>query len=290
MSMRYKLSATQDDLDLDLCLFSGQVFRWEKPAPDVWLGVDGPNWYLVRRNGDAEYEIEGNAPTEAFTSLLRLDLDMNKARAEIARLGPELAPVMEGLPGFRMMRPSSAHETLFCFLCTANNHLSRIGQMVRKLGAYGEPLAEVGGCCLTVFPSLERIAELSEEELRGAGFGYRGRSIPMVARAILQKPADWLESLRAQPYEIVHQELTRLHSIGPKLADCIALYGLGKLEAAPIDTHLWQAICRQYKPEWGAKALTDARYKEGSKLMRERFGDWTGLAHLFLYFDNQRRA
>jgi 3-methyladenine DNA glycosylase/8-oxoguanine DNA glycosylase len=160
--------------------------------------------------------------------------------------------------------------------------------MVRKLASYGEPLAEVGGQLLTMFPTVEQIASLSEEELRAAGFGYRGRSIPIVARQILEKPEGWLEGLRHAPYEEVHRELTGLYSVGPKLADCVALYGLNKLEAAPIDTHLWQAIGRLYKPDWQGRALTDARYREGATLMRERFGELAGLAHLFLYFDNQQ--
>lgn len=213
---------------------------------------------------------------------------MSKARSEIVRKAPELGPMLTSWSGLRMMQPSSVHETLFCFLCTANNHLSRIGGMVRKLASYGEPLAELADRRLSLFPTVERIAALNEQELREAGFGYRGNSIPIVARQILERPEGWLEGLRDKPYEEVHKELTGLYSVGPKLADCVALYGLNRLEATPIDTHLWQAICRLYKPEWQGKALTDSRYREGSALMRKRFGELAGLAHLFLYFDNQR--
>ncbi len=287
MGLEYTFAASSEDLDLDLCLFSGQVFRWQEPEPNVWAGVDGPNWYRIIRAEDI-YSVESNAGPELLRAFLRLDLDMKRARAEILKLGPELEPMMHAWSGLRMMQPSSVHETLFCFLCTANNHLSRIGGMVRKLASYGEPLCEVSGQMLTLFPTVERIAAMSEQGLREDGFGYRGKSIPIVARQIMEKGEGWLESLRNAPYEEAHRELTGLYSVGPKLADCVALYGLGKLEAAPIDTHLWQAICRLYKPGWQDKSLTDARYREGSALMRKRFGDLAGLAHLFLYFDNQQ--
>jgi N-glycosylase/DNA lyase len=252
----------------------------------MWQGVDGPNWYRIRQTEPGEYEVETNAERTQLESLLRFDQDMTGARAELARLDPRMKSIVEGLGGFRMMRPTSPHETLFCFLCTANNHLSRIGQMVQSLGAYGESFAGIHG--FTRFPSVERIADLTEEELRTAGFGYRGKSIPMVAREIMRKPETWLDGLGMKSYEEVHEELKSLYSIGPKLADCIALYGLGKMEATPIDTHMWQAICRLYRPDWQGLPLTDARYREGAKLLRDRFGVLAGLAHLFLYFDNQR--
>ena len=160
--------------------------------------------------------------------------------------------------------------------------------MVQKLAHYGEPFGETDGEVLRAFPTPERIAAIPEAELRQAGFGYRGRSIPMAASQISHKPADWLESLRLRPYSEVHEELKTLEGVGPKLADCVALYGLEKLESAPIDTHLWQAICRHYFPEWQDKAVTDARYKAAGDFMRERFGDLAGIAHQFLYFENLR--
>jgi N-glycosylase/DNA lyase len=285
----YSLEADPAILDLDLCLFSGQVFRWEKLQEGSWLGVDGSNAYLIRQSSLGSYEVESNAPPEALDRLLRMDLDHKAAAASLLAKGSELEAAIDGLPGLRMMRPSSVHETLFCFLCTANNHLGRIGQMVRKLASYGEPLCELEGKAVTAFPSLEVIAGLSEEELRAAGFGYRGRSIPMVARAILEKEEGWLESLRNEPYPAAHTGLVGLYSVGPKLADCVALYGLEKLEATPIDTHLWQAIVRLYRPEWKGRSMTDARYREGGLWMRERFGKYAGLAHLYLYLGNMKR-
>ena len=70
------------------------------------------------------------------------------------------------------------------------------------------------------------------------------------------------------------------------MADCIALFGLHHMEAAPVDTHLWQAACRLYFPDWAGKAVTDVRYRQLGDFLRERFGDLTGWAHQYLFYEN----
>jgi N-glycosylase/DNA lyase len=197
-----------------------------------------------------------------------------------------LSPYVGALRGLRQMRPSCPREVLFSFLCTANNNLARILPMVRHLGGYGEAMEQVGGRVLRRFPTFERLAEVDEVELRHAGFGYRARTIPAVARQILSRGEGWWRGLAALGYEELHAELVSLASVGPKLADCIALFGFHCDEAAPMDTHLWQACCRHYFPEWAGKPLTDHRYRVAAKFLRHRFGSLTGWAHQYLFYDN----
>ncbi|HVL38315.1 MAG TPA: DNA glycosylase [Fimbriimonadaceae bacterium] len=288
----YGLGLPPSELDLPLCVSSGQVFRWEELPDGRWLGVDGEHWYLVKLPdsidwaGEQVLQVQSNASAGAFIHLFRIDWSLEDVERSILDRGPELAPYVEALRGLRTMRPSSAEETLFCFLCTPNNHLARITQMVRKLAAYGEPLAHVEGRMLTVFPTAERIAAIPEDELRAQGFGYRARTIPHVARQLLDRSDGWLESLKATSYEEAHRELIGLKGVGRKLADCIALFGLHHMRSAPVDTHLWQAMCRLYRPDWSGKSLTDARYLEAGDLLRSRFGDLTGWAHQYLFYDN----
>lgn len=158
--------------------------------------------------------------------------------------------------------------------------------MVRKLSAYGEPLGEWNERVFHRFPTVQRISEISEAELRSAGFGYRAATIPKVARQIFAKGEGWLDSLASLPYDEARAELMSLPSIGPKLADCICLYAFQFMESAPMDTHLWQAVCRHYMPEWARKPLTDARYRTAADILRARFGEYTGYAHQYLYFEN----
>lgn len=284
----FKIRFARDELDLGLCVASGQTFRWDRLGDDRWLGVDGTVWYLAKQTDDG-IEVETNGARQDFESLFRLDASLKEIESRIVERGPELEPYIRGLRGLRVLKPKSAHEVLFSFLCTPNNHMDRIKRMVDALASYGEPLAEVAGKRLRTFPTVERIASIPEFELRSRGFGYRGATIPGAARQILDKPEGWLEGLRLRPYREGVAELCSIKGIGPKLADCISLFALRQMEAAPIDTHLWQAYCRLYRPDLGDKPITDRRYAEAGDFFRERFGDLTGWAHQYLFYDNALR-
>ncbi len=264
----------------------GQVFRWERLEEGAWLGVDGEDWFHVSIEGEVA-RVESNAGRAAFDRLFRLDADQAAIEREVARLGPELEPYVASLPGLRLMRPSDPVESMFCFLCTPNNHLTRIAGMVRTLGAYGEPMGEVAGRTVTRFPSVEVIAGLPEAELRAKGFGYRGASIPEVARQVLARGGrEWLRELAEMPYAEAHAALCDLKWVGPKLADCIALFALGNTWAVPVDTHLWQAAVRTYFPQWAGGNLTGGRYRAIGDLFRGRFGALAGWAHQYLFVDD----
>ncbi len=163
--------------------------------------------------------------------------------------------------------------------------------MVRWLENQGDPMPAIGDWQPRHFPRLERIAGLSEAELRGAGFGYRAATIPGAAQTILARGGlDWLEELAAMPHLETRAKLMEIKGIGPKLADCIALYALHQTDAVPVDTHLWQGACRLYFPEWAEQSLTATRYAAIGEEFRRRFGIWAGHAHLFVYYGNMLRG
>ncbi len=281
----FTIEITPNELDLGLCVSCGQTFRWSQLEDGRWLGVDGQTWYLARQEDD-RIEVDTNGEQNGFVELFRLDTSLAHVETHIIVKGPELEPYIAGMRGLRVLKPESALEVLFSFLCTPNNNMVRIKKMVDVLASFGEELAEVAGKRTTVFPSIERIAQIEESELRTRGFGYRAATIPNVARQILIRPQGWLENLRNEPYEKGVDELCAIKGIGPKLADCISLFALRKLEAAPVDTHLWQAYCRLYRPDLSDKPITDKRYKEAGDFFRARFGELTGWAHQYLFYDN----
>ena len=258
------------------------------------MGIDGRYWYRLRLEEPTESQsqyvsVESNGSEQDFRSFLRLDWDAKEIGNRIVQMGPELAPYVTQFEGLRVLRSNCPYETFFSFLCTPNNNILRIKQMVRQLAEYGEPIGEVGGVVLKRFPSPEVIAEIPEADLRTKGFGYRAATIPTAARQLLGWGSESLEKLKSVSYEEAHSTLWSVKGIGPKLADCIALFGLDHTEAVPIDTHVWQALVRLYYPEMQGKALTDSRYLEMSKAFRTRFGAYSGWAQQVLFYENMVR-
>lgn len=132
--------------------------------------------------------------------------------------------------------------------------------MVEKLCVnYGALIGTFDDYSYYGFPSPEALIGCDvESRLRELGFGYRAKYIHQTAVAVAREREGWLDSLRnpenpalgvnrapgdemtpegRQGYREAHQKLLELHGVGPKVADCVCLMGLGWGEAVPIDTH-----------------------------------------------------
>lgn len=157
------------------------------------------------------------------------------------------------------------------------------------------------------FPGPEALAGKGvEAHLRELGFGYRAKYIAETARIVSEdKPEGWLESLanpenpgwlqprvasettEAPTYKNSHEQLLLLTGVGPKVADCVCLMGLGWGEAVPVDTHMWQIAQRDYN--FGkAKAKTFSRimYDSVGDHFRKIWGPQAGWAHSVLFTAN----
>jgi len=271
-----------EQLDFEACVQSGQVFRFVR-TDSGWEGVDGDN--LIRATKvSGGWEVESAPDSRVWERFLQIDRDLLEIRDRIARIEPRLVPIMAELPGLRTLRPALPEETLFSFLCTANNNMTRIVRMVGFLASKGREV-EKGH---HIFPKLMDIGNISEDELRQNGFGYRGATIPRVARDLGAREPEWLTQLKGKPYLQARAELSGLHGIGLKLADCVCLFGLHFDEAVPIDTHVWKTLSKWYAPHLSASSLTPSRYAEASCQFRERFGPLSGWAQQYVFYNQYK--
>lgn len=161
--------------------------------------------------------------------------------------------------GIRILR-QDAWEALVSFICSSNNNIARISQMVEKLCInYGKSVATIEGRSYHDFPPPEALTGKDvESKLRTLGFGYRARYIHQTAMMVSGRENGWLDSLSnpecpafgVQPkpsgemkpegregYREAHEKLLELQGVGPKVSDCVSLMGLGWGESVPVDTH-----------------------------------------------------
>lgn len=185
-------------------------------------------------------------------------------------------------------------ECLFAFICSSNNHISRIQGMIDRLcQTLGTSLCTLDGVAYHDFPSLQVLADDSVEmRLRDLGFGYRARFLQQSAQIIMNSHGpDWLKSLRSAPYMQARDALRALPGVGLKVADCVCLMSLDKSEAVPVDTHVWQISRRDYNCAAGStqKTLTDKVYKDIGDFFRNLWGPYAGWAHSVLFCADLKR-
>jgi N-glycosylase/DNA lyase len=272
--------------NLDFSLCCGQVFRWRKIG-DWWYGVVGDRVLKVRQYG-AELEFENSS--EGF---VRHYFGLNDDLDEISRcVGKDdyVRAALKQFAGLRIVR-QMPWECLVSFICATYKSIAAIELMLRKISQkYGEKRVFDGETFYT-FPSVERLASASENGLRECGLGYRARYLLATARKICDEKID-LEALKSLPYSEARKLLLDFQGVGLKVADCVLLFSLGKLEAFPVDVWVKRVVLNHYASLLPAdfvekmqshKSLSNGEYEKIAVFARSYFGAYAGYAQEYLY-------
>ena len=124
-------------------------------------------------------------------------------------------------------------------------------------------------------PTWTQLATLPEADLRACQLGFRARYIKATADFLAAHPG-WLEETEAAPYAIAKARLCTLPGVGEKVADCVLLFGSGRVEAFPVDTWIVKAMTRHY----GLDGWTPAQV---AHFGRQHFGAAAGYAQQYLF-------
>ncbi|XP_042347947.1 N-glycosylase/DNA lyase isoform X2 [Plectropomus leopardus] len=219
---------------------------------------------------------------EMLRDYFQLNVKLGDLYKEWGAADPHFKRIADIFTGVRMLRQDPS-ECLFSFICTSNNHISRIQGMVERLcEALGSPLCQLDETSYYSFPSLSALTDSSvEARLRDLGFGYRARFLQQSAKQIFDTHGlQWLEGLRSVPYPQARDALRTLPGVGTKVADCVCLMSLDKAEAVPIDTHVWQIAKRDYNYASGngQKSITDKLHRDIGDFFRKLWGPYAGWA------------
>ena len=222
-------------LDLDATLSSGQCFRWEK-ADGVWQGAAGRQFARVRVQDGALWADCPAAEDGFWRRYFALDMDYGAIQAQFAG-SKRLAECVAAAPGLRVLR-QPFFEVLCTFLISQNNNIPRIRGIVERLCALcGAPLP--GG--LRAFPTPAALAAQTPDTMAVLRAGWRSDYLLGAARAVVSGDL-CPDLLAALPPEQARARLMALKGVGPKVADCVLLYGLGVWDACPMDVWMKKAM------------------------------------------------
>ncbi|CAI5979588.1 unnamed protein product [Closterium sp. NIES-64] len=227
---------------------------------------------------------EEAAVMAALEDLLNLHVNTLDLYRQFAECDTHFASLLPMITGYRILRQEPV-ECLFQFICSSNNHISRISSMVEVLSQQGPLIATMNGRPFHAFPSLSRLSSLSEPYLRERGFGYRAAFIVQTACQLHQMQAtsgtsgsEWLQAMRQQAWQEVERQLCVLPGVGPKVAACVALLSLDQHAAVPVDTHVWQLAQRHYASSIKGKTLTARVRVQLTQALEQVFGPMCGWA------------
>lgn len=263
---------TEERIDLEKTLFSGQVFSFRRTDAGEYTGAVGECVVSLLQDGD-----------RVLYKKLWGAQDQDEVRECVSRLlGAEirLEPLLRrwgvdadgSLVGLRPVR-YDVIPTIFSFISSSNNNISRITKMVGFLYSKGEHVMRYKGVDFHMFPGLERLVGI-EKELRANGFGYRSEYVCGAARRLMECGGQ-VDAAGAR------EMLLSIKGVGDKIADCILLIGMGDLSVVPVDTHIFGHSRRSLGIS--ARSLSKETYRRIQGVYRERFGEYAGIAQLYVF-------
>ena len=261
----------------------GQCFRWNLQEDGSYTGVFGNNVLNVKKDND-KVVFEGicekdiKATVENYFDLNR---DYEKIKKQLSKIDDNMKISIEYGKGIRILN-QDLWETIISFIISANNNIPRIKGIIERLAkAYGNQITWRGKKYYT-FPTAEQLRNVTVEEYRKLGLGFRDKRLYETTKMVLEKEID-LEKMRKNPNTIeVREELLKLSGVGPKVADCILLFSdLKRFEVFPIDVWVRRVMNDLYIKQ---EDETKVSKKQIEKIATEKFGDLAGLAQQYLFY------
>ena len=222
------------EFDIRQTAESGQCFRLNERQDGSFSLIAGGRYLEISQQGS---DITFSCTAQEFESIWRRYFDLDTDYAAIkARVAPRDAYLQAAVAygwGMRILR-QDLWEVIVSFIVSQNNNIPRIRKNLRDL------CAMQGGA----FPTPAALAAAQPETLRALGLGYRAEYLCAAGAHFTQAGA--LDALRAMSYPEAHKALRAVKGVGPKVADCICLFGLHHVDAFPVDTHVKQILSAHY--------------------------------------------
>ncbi len=264
-------------INIDSTINSGQVFLWRK-VEDQWVGIDGPNIIVLR-----DTPFSARSSSHNVGNFLREDDNLEKILANISK-DETVKKAVKKSPGLRLIR-QDPFQCYISFICSSNSSIQNIkSALVKICNKFGNKV-DFDGHSLNVFPSAERLAKASIKELLDCGLGFRAKYVKKASEAVHSRDIDF-DWLKKTDYNTAMESLKEIDGIGNKVAECILLFSLDKMEAFPIDRWVQRILSKYYQNVFdkiSEKPLTEKQYESLHYNIEEYFGPYAGYSQQFLF-------
>lgn len=262
------------DFDLYQTFECGQCFRWDKTGDDEYTGVALGRALTVKKIGDDF--ILYNTTAEDFQNIWYDYFDFGNDYSKIKdklRNDEVMKTAISYGEGIRILR-QDLWETVVSFIISASNNIPRIKKIIAAFcNTFGERIT-YGGKEYSTFPTPEKTAQLSLEDIAVIKAGFRDKYILDAARFFVSGEADMLKQSDNQSAK---KCLMSIKGVGNKVADCVMLFGLSRYDSFPVD--VWIKRIMEYCYFENKQSISNI-----SEFASEKFGELGGFAQQYLFF------
>ena len=255
---------------------SGQIFLWENYGNE-WFVLDGDDIIMGKQT-----PFEVLTFSKRVKNFFRQDDNYVKILKEITK-DKIVKKTSRYYPGLRITR-QDPFQCCISFIISSNSNIPNIRMRLQKLCRKFGTKVRFQKRDFFLFPEPKRLARATMQELNQCKLGYRSKYVLDTSRAIASGEID-LDELKKIKYEQAKESLLKLPGIGDKVADCIMLFSLEKLDAFPLDTWMLKILQKYYSDKFciDKKTISKKRYEDMRQNILEYFGRYAGYSQQFLY-------
>ncbi len=280
-----------DSFNLEHIFECGQCFRWNRIDNNKYIGIIKNAVIQVEKN-ESDYiftgEIISNTNSKndilSFDSIIKyyFDLDTNYSlyKEKLSKIDKYLEQSIKFGEGIRILK-QDLWECIISFIISANNNIPRIKKIIEKICYnYGEKIVFNGNDYYS-FPLPEALSKATVDDLRTLGLGFRDQRVYNTTKKILSKEVDLCAIKNMNSTEKMREELLKLDGVGPKVADCILLFALKRLDVFPIDVWVRRVMNDLYIHNENEEKVNKKELKE---LAESKFSGLSGIAQQYLFY------
>ena len=261
----------------------GQCFRWNKQEDGSYTGIFRKNVMNVQKQGNIvtfKGICDGDIK-EIVEDYFDLKRNYEDIKNKLSQIDENVKTSIEYGQGIRILN-QDLWEMIISYIISANNNIPRIKGIIERISKkYGQEI-EWNGEKYYTFPTPEELKDVTVENYRKLGTGFRDIRLYETVHMILDKKVD-LKEMQNNPNTLeVREQLLTLSGVGPKVADCILLFStLKRFEVFPIDVWVRRVMNELYIKN---EDETKVNKKEIEKLAHEKFGNLAGIAQQYLFY------
>ena len=261
----------------------GQCFRWNKQEDGSYTGIFRKNVINVQKQkntiifkGICDGEIK-----EIVEDYFDLKRNYEEIKNKLSQIDENVKTSIEYGQGIRILN-QDLWEMIISYIISANNNIPRIKGIIERLSkTYGQEI-EWNGEKYYTFPTPEELKDVTVEDYRKLGTGFRDIRLYETVHMILDKKVNLEEMQNNSNTLEVRKQLLTLSGVGPKVADCILLFStLKRFEVFPIDVWVRRVMNELYIKN---EDETKVNKKEIEKLAHAKFGNLAGIAQQYLFY------
>ena len=262
-------------INVENSINSGQVFLWKKNG-NYWDGINGQDVLRVNNNGVIKsYQ---NLKIDFFRKNDSLDnIIKSISKDKTVRIA------VKKYLGLRILK-QDPFQCLISFIISSNSNIQKIKTNLENISKKFGTKIKFENQEFFLFPKPEKLGKASINEIISCGVGYRAKFIKDAANMIFSKEIDF-DSLKKSKYFETKESIRSIPGVGNKVADCVMLFSLNKLEAFPLDRWMIRILEKYYRNEFHleTKTITEKQYDILHEKIVNHFGPYAGYAQQFLF-------